>query len=68
MRSVFTLVSMCMLAACAAPGSEYGQGQSYAGDRVTTGSNIPHRGTAAVADPTALDNQLNRAAGSSSVR
>lgn len=67
-RWTVLVVLACGLSACAAPDNNSARASAYSQDRVTTGSNIPHKGQAVTVDPATLQDQINRGAGSGSSR
>ncbi len=66
--SIAALVACVLLSACAGPDSNSARANAYSQDRVTTGSNIPHKGQAVVVDSNTVQDQINRGAGSGSSR
>lgn len=64
MRFVVTLLSLCLLAACAAQNPDPTADISFYDSRTTTGSNIPRKSTGAViVDRSVVENQMNRQGG-----
>jgi hypothetical protein len=55
-------MSMCALASCAYIENPHPDGESYRDRPITTGSNLPKKGTAASVDPAVIDDALSRSA------
>lgn len=62
MRTIFSFISMCALASCAYIENPHPDGESYRDRAITTGSNLPKKGTAASIDPADVDDAMRRAA------